>query len=99
MNSTQRTHLAAERTRIGSRPGWTILESTIVPATRNLLGARRDVAVVLSDSGTSPHRYHVAQTATDMFAGSSSHHHRLDDALDHFRALTGDHAATQGALF
>lgn len=99
MNITQRTLLAAELDRV-ERYGWTVLESTVVPATRNLLGARRDVAVVLCDSGTDHHgRYRLSLTASEMFAGSHSHFDELAAALDHYRTDTGDHAATQQALF
>lgn len=99
MNAAQRTLLADELHRV-DRHGWTVIESTIVPAHRNLLGAHRDVAVVLCDDGThGPRRYRLSLTAADMFAGSRCGFDRLDDALDHYRSVTGDHAATQQHLF
>jgi hypothetical protein len=99
MNVKQRQLLADELRRV-DRYGWTVIESTIVPAHRNLLGAHRDVAVVLCDDGThGPHGYRVSLTAMDMFAGSHGGFDHLDDAMDYYRSVTGDHAATQQPLF
>lgn len=88
MNTTQRHLLATELDRV-ERYGWTVLESAVVPATRNLLGARRDVAVVMCDSGDDHHgRYHLSLTAADMFAGS---HSRLRHARRRTRPLPHPH--------
>jgi hypothetical protein len=99
MNTTQRHLLATELDRV-ERYGWTVLESAVVPAARNLLGARRDVAVVMCDSGDDHHgRYRLSLTAADMFAGSHSRFDTLGAALDHYRTHTGHYATTQQALF
>lgn len=99
MNTAQRTLLADEIARSHSY-GWTVIEAAVVPATRNLLGAHRDVAVLVCDTGDDSHgRYHIALMAADMFAGSRSRIDTLDGALNQYRAHTGDYAATQPALF
>ncbi len=99
MNATQRLLHDTEVAR-SHRYGWTVIESTVVPASRNLLGAHRDVAVLLCDTGDDTHgRWHLALTAADMFAGSRGRVDNFADALDQYRTHTGDHAATQETLF
>ena len=99
MNATQRRHLDDQIARV-TRTGRTVTEATIVPATANLLGAHRDVAVILTegDTDTGPWWY-LSCTSTDMFAGSGTGFDNATEALDQYWTITGAHAATQIALF
>lgn len=95
MNAAQH-QLLVDTTARHRRHGWSIVESTVVPASANLLGAHRDVAVVLSDTGNG---YRYALCATDMFAGGGGCFDDIDTALDWYRSVAGDHAASQATLF